>query len=113
VNGEKKFQFHPSNLSVSFIPNSLLNKIKEIKKAIRQYRISNDNIHNRIEAYTSDGLVIWFSSNTEINQKGSIMAYRVQDEQVHTLFATVENKSGWQITKTKGIELNELKAYLE
>lgn len=85
---------------------------KKIKKAIHRYRSSNANIHNRIEEYTSDGLVVWFSSNTETNGSGSIMMYRVQDDQVHTWYATVENKDGWKITKAKGIDLDKLKAYL-
>ncbi len=86
---------------------------QKIKKAIHQFRSSNDNIHNRIEDYTSDGLILWFSSNTETNQKGSIMAYRVQENQVYTWYATVENRDKWKIMKTKGIRLDELKSYME
>ncbi len=85
----------------------------KIFKKIHKHRHSNDNIHNRIENYTSDGLVIWFSSNSELLQKGCLMAYRVQDEQVYTWYATLENRDGWKITKTKGIPTNELKKYLE
>lgn len=85
---------------------------RKISKSIHQYRGSNDNIHNRIEDYTSDGLVLWFSSNTEINQKGSIMVYRVQGGKVYTWYAGMENKDGWKITKAKGIPLSELEAIL-
>lgn len=41
------------------------------------------------------------------------MAYRVQEDEVFTWYATVENNNGWAITKTKGIGLNELRAYVE
>jgi len=86
---------------------------KKIQKKIHKYRISNDNIHNRVEEYSSDGLLLWFSSNTILNQRGSLMVYRVQDDQVNSWYATIENKDGWDITKTKGIGINELKAYIK
>jgi hypothetical protein len=86
---------------------------KNIQKKIHKYRISNDNIHNRIEKYTSDGLTLWFSSNTILNQRGSLMVYRVQDDQVNSWYATIENKNGWDITMAKGIGINELKAYIK
>ena len=41
------------------------------------------------------------------------MMYRVQDGEVHTWYATIQNHDGWKITNTKGIGLNELKAYVE
>src|SRR5207244_3454793 len=82
---------------------------QRIKKKIHRFRSCFDNLHNRIEDYTADGLIVWYSSHSKENQRGSLMMYRVQDKQVHTWYATIENKNGWEITKTKGIGLNELK----
>jgi hypothetical protein len=63
-----------------------------IERAIQKYQHSNDNIHNTVADYTSDGLIVWFSSNTEINQKGSLMIYRSQNNKVHTWYASLENQ---------------------
>ncbi|MBI1307600.1 MAG: hypothetical protein GC181_13440 [Bacteroidetes bacterium] len=105
--------FNPNRVVYSkfFIKQDTGNE--KIKKTLHRRRSSKDNIHNRIAEYTSNGLFIWFSSNTQINQRGSIMAYRVKDDQVFTWYATVEKIGIWQITKTKGIGLNELKAYIK
>ncbi len=104
--------FHPHRVLASkfFVLEHTGNK--KIQKRIHQYHTSNDNIHNRIENYTSDGLVLWFSSNSESLQKGSLMAYRVQNGIVHTWYATIENQNGWKPTKTKGISLDIIKSYL-
>jgi hypothetical protein len=73
-------------------------------------RSSNDNLHNRISRYSENGLFIWYSSNTKANEKGSVMIYRVQKNEVHSFYATLEQHHGqWQVTRSKGIELNELK----
>lgn len=74
---------------------------------------SNDNIHNRIDRYTSNGLFVWFSANSIINQRGSLMVYRVQENEIQTWYATFERKEEWQLTKSKGIGLNELKQYIQ
>lgn len=105
--------FNPNRVIYSKFVVGEITRNKKIKKAIHQYRSSNANIHNRIEEYTSDGLVVWFSSNTKTNDRGSIMMYRVQSNQVHTWYATVEKKDGWKITKAKGISLAELQAFLQ
>ena len=85
----------------------------KIKKSINKYRSSNDNIHNRIENYISDGIAIWFSSNSKELQKGSLMIYRIQDNKVTTWYATIENNNGCKFSKAKGIDLGKLKNYVE
>lgn len=80
------------------------------EKRLHRGKNSIDNIHNRIIDKTKDGLFLWYSSETKKNKKGSLMIYRVQDNNVQTFYATLEDKNGeWQVTKTKGVELNELK----
>ena len=105
--------FHPNRV----IYEHYFRKVP-IKNKIFEYHIhneinSNDNIHNRIDRYTSNGLFVWFSSNTEINQKGSLMIYRVQEDEIQTWYATFENKESWQLTRTKGIGFHELRQYIE
>lgn len=85
---------------------------RKVEKAIHKWRISTENVHNRVVNYTTDGLLVWFSSNSEINQKGSLMIYRSQNDQVHTWYAALENIGEWRITKSKGVNLDELKSYI-
>lgn len=85
---------------------------RKIEKRVNKYQFSSENIHNRVVNYTSDGLLIWFSSDTKFNQKGSLMIYRSQNNEVYTWYAMIENIKAWRITKSKGIELDKLKMYL-
>lgn len=103
--------FNPNRIiSYKYLVKKGYSDLKSLKP-VHAYRDSNENIHNRIEDYTSNGIVIWFSSNSETNQRGSLMAYIVRDETVTTWYASVENIKGWRITKSKGISLDELKSY--
>ena len=82
------------------------------EKSLHIIKDSNHNIHNRISMYTKNGLFIWYSSDTEPNQKGSLMIYRVQDDIVSTFYASFENNNGWKIKQTKDIPVSELTCYL-
>ena len=87
-------------------------KNKMFEKPLHITKDSNDNIHNRISRYTKNGLFVWYSSDTELNQKGSLMIYRVQDEMVSTFYASFENNNGWRIKQTKDIPVAELSSYI-
>ena len=87
-------------------------KNKMIEKRLHITKESNNNIHNRISSYTKNGIFIWYSSNSELNQKGSLMIYRVQDEKVSTFYASFENNNGWKINQTKNIPVAELLSYI-
>jgi hypothetical protein len=100
-----------------FNPNRVLSELffriepienKMFEKTLHKIKDSNDNIHNRISIYTKNGLFVWYSSDTEINQKGSLMIYRVQNDKVATFYVSFENKNGWKIKQTKDIPVSEL-----
>ena len=76
-------------------------------------RSSNDNIHNRIKYLTENGLFVWFSSQSKMNKRGSLMVYRVQGEEIETWYASFEERDKWEIIQSKGVDLNELKGYLK
>jgi hypothetical protein len=99
-------------LSESFFRKRPTNN-KIFEKKLHRGKMSNDNLHNRISNYTTNGLFIWYSSDTEKNKRGSFMIYRVQEEDVVTFYASAEIKNGWEITRTKGIEPNELKQFVK
>jgi hypothetical protein len=104
--------FKPSRVIYSRFYVTEVSENDNLRRPIHQNRHSNDNIHNSIADYTSDGLVLWFSSNSGPLQKGSLMVYRVQHAQVYTWYATIENINGWKLTKAKGISLDELRSYI-
>lgn len=104
-----------------FNPNRVLQEIfyrikqtdnRIFEESLHKAKSSNDNIHNRIANYTKNGMFIWYSSNTKINQKGSLMIYRVKENLVETCYASFENINGWKIKQTKNIATNELTSFL-
>ncbi|MCE3230021.1 MAG: hypothetical protein K0S32_4572 [Bacteroidetes bacterium] len=102
--------FHPRRvLSETFFRKKPTNN-ETFEKRLHTGKNSIDNLHNRITDKTKDGLFLWYSSETKINAKGSLMVYIVQENYVHTFYAGLADHNGqWQVMKTKGIELNELK----
>jgi hypothetical protein len=84
----------------------------KIKRKLHRLRASNYNLHNRVADFTQDGLLIWFSSHSAINHRGSLMICRVQKQQVHTWYASMKISDGWKFTQNKSIALSELKGYI-
>jgi len=104
-----------------FNPNRVLSELffriepthnKLFEKNLYKKKESNENIHNRISAYTKNGMFVWYSSNTEINQKGSLMIYIVQDDNIKTFYVSFVNSNGWKINQTKDISATELENIL-
>ena len=100
-----------------FNPNRVLSELffrieptdnKMFEKNLHKKKDSNDYIHNRISAYTKSGMFVWYSSNTEINQKGSLMIYIVQADNIKTFYVSFVNNTGWKINQTKNISATEL-----
>ena len=101
--------FNPNRVltELTFYRNSTENK--DFERLLHVDQKSSDNQNNRIITKSDNGLFVWFSSNTKTNQQGSLMIYRVDNNNVETWYASIENKNGWTITKTKGTDLTELK----
>ena len=104
-----------------FNPNRVLSELffkieptdnKMFEKNLHKKKDSNENIHNRISAYTKSGMFVWYSSNTEINQKGSLMIYIVQDDNIKTFYVSFVNNNSWKINQTKNISATELENIL-
>ena len=104
--------FHPNRVLMEFWVKKQATGNKRITKTLHPLKSSNDNLHNRISDYSKNGLFVWYSSNSKENNKGSLMVYRVQEDEIHTFYASLENNGDWKITQTKGIGLNELKMYI-
>ena len=113
---KEKVTFPPFN------PNRVLNEQyfrkrptgnKSFERVIHKNQRSTDNQQNRVIDRTKNGLYVWYSSNSELNQQGSLMIYRVDLEQVHTWYASFINREGWKLSKTKGISNSEVQIQLE
>jgi len=83
------------------------------EKRLHVKKSSNDNIHNRIQNYTQNGLFVWFSSNSKINKRGSLMVYRVQKEEIETWYSSFEKRVEWKVLQSKGIEMSEIKGLIK
>lgn len=106
--------FNPNRVIYEKYFRRLETNNKMFEKVLHKKKMSNNNIHNRISSYTENGMFIWYSSNTKLNEIGSLMAYRIQQSDIETWYATLEKqKENWIISKTKGIGINELNAYLK
>ena len=133
--GKSVVQFHGGNFITSalqdewrekttvlpFNPNRVLSEIfyrinptdnRTFEQSLHKTKSSNDNIHNRIANYTKNGMFIWYSSDTERNQKGSLMIYIVKENFIETCYASFENINGWKVKQTKNVSTNELTAFL-
>jgi hypothetical protein len=86
------------------------NKIFE--NSLHKTKNSNENIHNRITNYSTNGLFVWYSSDTKINKKGCLMIYRVDNGFVETFYVSFENTNEWKIKQTKDITPNELTTFM-
>ena len=104
-----------------FNPNRVLSELffrieptdnKMFEKNLHKTKSSNDNIHNRISNYTENGMFVWYSSNSEINQKGSLMIYIVQINDVKTFYVSFVNENNWKINQAKNISAKELENIL-
>ncbi len=67
------------------------------------YQQSDMNLQNRIKDKVEKGLFVWFSSNSELNSRGSLMIYNVDFGKVETWYASLVKKDNWEVFKTKGI----------
>ncbi|MEL7147658.1 MAG: hypothetical protein AAFO69_14880, partial [Bacteroidota bacterium] len=105
--------FHPNRIisSKSFVTNNNLRPASSNR--LHQLQESNDNIHRRISTYLPEGIALWYSSESFINQRGSLMVYHIKNGQVISWYATIANRKSWKITQTKGIPLHELQYLLQ
>jgi len=73
------------------------------------FKHSSPHFQNRVAAFTDPAIYIWFSSNTEKNDRGSIMTYSVKDGNTQAWYASFGyHQSGWRIEKVKGISKETL-----
>ena len=104
-----------------FNPNRVLSESRHRKKGIENsgfeetlhnFLWSTENRNNLISRRTNNGLCIWISSNTELNRQGSLMVYQIKGSEIQSWYASIEEKGDWKVTKTKGIDKNQIQLML-
>lgn len=100
-----------------FNPNRVLSESGHRKKGtnnalfeetLHKFQWSTENRNNLISRRTKNGLCIWISSNSEINRQGSLMVYQIKDSEIQSWYASIEENDDWKVTKTKGIDKNQI-----
>lgn len=74
---------------------------------------SDTNLRRRIQDFTRSGCFVWYSANTLVNGKGSIMVYVVTVDQVECWFAAFDRQEEWRLQTTKGVTRDRLQRWLK
>lgn len=104
-----------------FNPNRVISESGHRKKgtsnalfeeALHKFQWSTENRNNLISRRINNGLCIWISSNSETNRQGSLMVYQIKDSEIQSWYASIEENDDWKVTKTKGIDKNQIQLML-
>ncbi len=77
-------------------------------KPLHVSKPSEFNLQNRIKIKSDKGLFVWYSSNSKVNKKGSLMIYITDYGKVKSWYSSLELRGTWKINKTKGVSIEEL-----
>jgi hypothetical protein len=72
---------------------------------------SAKNLQRRISDFSPSALFVWFSSNSQVNGRGSLMVYRSFDSNVTSWYASFDANHDWRPSRVKGIALAQLLAW--
>ncbi|MBN4085388.1 hypothetical protein JYT89_03500 [Flavobacteriaceae bacterium AH-315-B10] len=87
---------------------------KEFEELFHKYQNSTENRNNLISKKTMNGLCVWVSSNSKINDQGSLMVYQIKKLETLAWYISIENnRNNWEVTQTKGISKNQILAQLK
>lgn len=78
----------------------------------RKRKRSAENLNRRIGHVSASGAFVWYSSNTHVNEKASIMVYIATNGGVETWFASFRKRNGWSLHLTKGIDRGRVQELL-
>jgi len=79
----------------------------------RKLAPSSQNLHKRIADRIDSALLVWFSSNTKQNLRGSLMIYEVKGTDVYPWYAELAKEKEWGVLQTKGITPDQVQSLIE
>jgi hypothetical protein len=68
------------------------------------------NLHRRIANFSGSALFVWFSSNTDVNHRGSLMVYRANGNRVTSWYSSFSKEREWRLLRTEGIGREQLRS---
>lgn len=74
---------------------------------------SSQNLHKRIVDRFDSAVLVWFSSNTKQNLRGSVMIYEVKEREVNPWYAGFAKEEQWRVLQTKGIPIDQVQSLIE
>jgi hypothetical protein len=122
-----KHAFHQEKVTFPpFTPNRIVSQ-RRFERVSRQYaetpagigphsteqQRSARNLHRRIADLVSSACFVWYSSNTLVNGKASIMVYTVMRGEVASWFASFNRNSGWKLEQTKGRSKEDIQELMQ
>lgn len=75
-------------------------------------RSSKLNLQQRIEDAYSSACLVWYSTNTIVNDRASLMAYSVKGREIESWYSSFQRKNVWKLHSTKGTSKEKLEAYM-
>jgi len=106
--------FHPNRVESSdfYSQDNGDYKKQEIDKPLHIFQQSTNNLKRKIANFTDNGLFIWYSGNSETNNKGTLMCYLVKDTDCFTFYISLTGDKNWNVHKTNGIPSKEIQNIL-
>lgn len=101
--------FNPSRVIYSKFFRSARSRNEKVRHAIHIHQRSTENRQRFVRNYTENGLLVWFSSNTITNGRGSLMVYLSKNGSVRNWYAGFVNDGGWGVSKVKGINADKIR----
>jgi hypothetical protein len=71
------------------------------------------NLHRRVENFDTAACFIWYSANTVVNGRGSVMIYNTEADQSDCWFAAFNRESAWELQATKGASRKDVQNLLD
>jgi len=85
---------------------------KEVKLRLkphpRRRQMSENNLQRRVRHFTRSGAFFWYSGNTAMNGRASVMVYTMHHRRTASWFAEFVKMKDWHLHQAKGISRGEL-----
>ena len=83
------------------------------EKVLHKVQRSTDNLDNYIHLISDKGLLVWYSSNSKINNQGCIMVYMIENDDIDSWYVSFENRYDWIVKDSKGINLKVINRLID
>ncbi len=74
---------------------------------------SSQNLNRKLRHQADPGVFAWWSSNTKVNGRGSLMVYTHIENATSSWFASFERRAEWCVRQARQISIEEVQALLE